>query len=168
MHPAHRDRSLSLAQSLPATAAPGGLNWRMPDSIDATTAHQRLQSEPGAVYLDVRSVMEFEQGHPVGAWNIPILHATPSGMQPNAEFLAVASRSLPRETLIVVGCKSGQRSAMACQLLAQAGFTHCVNLDGGFSGLTDFLGRVQAPGWSQLALPSTAEPTPGKSWDELR
>ena len=140
----------------------------MPDSIDATAAHERLQSEPGSVYLDVRSVMEFDQGHPTGAWNIPILHATPSGMQPNADFIAVAARVLQVDAFIVVGCKSGQRSAMACQLLAQAGFSKCVNLDGGFSGQTDFMGRVRVPGWSQLNLPSTTEPTPGKTWDELK
>ena len=51
----------------------------MPGEIDPKTAYARLESEPGSVYLDVRSVMEFDQGHPTGAWNIPILHATPSG-----------------------------------------------------------------------------------------
>lgn len=139
----------------------------MPDSIDAPAAHQRLQSEPGSVYLDVRSVMEFDAGHATGAWNIPILHATASGMQPNADFLAVATRVLPKDVLIIVGCKAGPRSLMACQVLAQAGFTNCVNLAGGFMGETDFFGRVRVQGWSQAGLPATTDPTPGKTWAEL-
>ena len=140
----------------------------MPVEIDPKTAHARLQSEPGAVYLDVRSVMEFEQGHPTGAWNIPILHATPSGMKPNEAFVKVASATLPKDALVVIGCKSGQRSAMACQALAQVGFTNVVNLAGGFLGHADMFGRVQSPGWTQCDLPATMEPTPGKAWEDLR
>lgn len=34
-----------------------------------------------AVYLDVRSVPEYEAGHAPGAYNIPLLHAGPGGMQ---------------------------------------------------------------------------------------
>jgi rhodanese-related sulfurtransferase len=139
----------------------------MPEQIDPQAAHARLQSEPGAVYLDVRSVMEFDQGHPTGAWNIPLLHATPSGMQPNPSFLQAASAALSKDALVVVGCKSGQRSAMACRALAQAGFTNVINLAGGFHGHSDPFGRMLSPGWTQCNLPSTTEPTPGKSWEEL-
>ena len=140
----------------------------MQSPIDPKTAHERLTSEDGSVYLDVRSVMEYDQGHPAGAWNIPILHATPGGMQPNADFVRVASAVLPKDALIVIGCKSGQRSAMACQALEQAGLGNVVNLEGGFHGLTDFMGRVRSAGWMQCGLPATTEPTPGRTWDELR
>jgi rhodanese-related sulfurtransferase len=132
----------------------------MPQQIDPQEAHDRLEKEPGSIYLDVRSVMEFEQGHPTGAWNIPILHATTAGMRQNTDFLRVTTKVLPKDTLVVVGCKSGQRSNMACQVLHEAGFTNVVNLSTGFHG--NF-----APGWAQCGLPATAASTPGKSWEEL-
>ena len=39
-----------------------------------------LVEDQGYSYLDVRSVPEFEAGHPVGAYNIPLLHMGPGGM----------------------------------------------------------------------------------------
>ena len=46
----------------------------------------------GYAYLDVRSVPEFAQGHPAGAYNVPIIHMGPAGNQPNARFLEVIER----------------------------------------------------------------------------
>src|SRR5688572_16206033 len=128
----------------------------------------KVLEQPGAVYLDVRSTDEYDQGHPEGAWNIPILHARPQGMQPNAEFEVVARAVLPRNVPIVVGCKSGQRSAMAVRVLRAFGQEQAVNMAGGFHGAGGMLGRPSAPGWLQLGLPSTSEPTPGRTWEELR
>ena len=124
--------------------------------IDPTEAHAEMQADPAIVYVDVRTVGEFDHGHPEGAWNLPILVAGMLGMKPNPEFLAVASRALPKDAPILVGCKSGQRSAMACQMLAQAGFQDLANVAGGFTE------------WAQEGLPATAAPTPGKSWEELK
>ena len=45
--------------------------------------------EEGCVYLDVRSVPEFEAGHPTGAYNVPLLDMGPGGMVDNPEFLSV-------------------------------------------------------------------------------
>jgi rhodanese-related sulfurtransferase len=128
--------------------------------LDARAAWELLKSEPGAVYVDVRTPGEYDQGHPEGAWNMPIALAGMMGMRGNPDFAAVAQRVLPKDVTIVVGCKSGPRSAMACQVLEQAGFPQCVNVLGGFLG-----GSV--PGWAQLGLPSTTQPTPGKTWAEL-
>ena len=41
--------------------------------VDVREAH-RLQTAEGYLYIDVRSIPEYEGGHPVGAHNIPLLH----------------------------------------------------------------------------------------------
>jgi rhodanese-related sulfurtransferase len=56
-----------------------------------------LVRDQGYVYLDVRSVPEFEQGHPAGAYNAPVVHMGPMGSQPNADFLPVIERRFPKE-----------------------------------------------------------------------
>jgi rhodanese-related sulfurtransferase len=112
-------------------------------------AHQ--QQIAGARYLDVRSIPEFQQGHPEGAFNIPLLHLDPGTgqMRPNPEFLAVVRASFPLETPIVVGCKMGGRSQQACEILAGAGFHDVTNVLGGWGGAPQ-LGHT---GWLQAGLP---------------
>jgi len=90
--------------------------------ITVQQAHQ--QQVAGATYLDVRSIPEFQQGHPQGAFNVPLLHLDPETgqMRPNPEFLAVVKANFPRQAPMVVGCKMGGRSQQACEILASAGF----------------------------------------------
>lgn len=122
--------------------------------IDAKEAHERMQKSPETVYLDVRSVPEFQQGHPEGAINIPLLNFVPGmGMVPNEEFVAVVEANLSREKDIVIGCKTGGRSARACQILEEVGYRNVVNVRGGFVGVLDNMGRIVEPGWSVLNLP---------------
>ena len=68
--------------------------------------------------IDVRSPQEFAAGHLVGAVNIPyeqILHRIDSleGLEKSSELLLY--------------CLSGARSAAACSLLAQHGYTRALN-----------------------------------------
>lgn len=109
----------------------------------------------GWVYLDVRSVDEFTAGHPVGAWNIPVLHRGPMGMTPNAEFVTVVAKTFQKTAKLVVGCASGVRSVRACELLAAAGYKDLVNMEGGFMGSRDDYGRA-IPGWASSGLPVEA------------
>ena len=134
--------------------------------IDSREAHAEMQADPAIVYVDVRSQAEYDQGHPEGAWNLPVLLTGTLGMRPNAEFLEVAARVLPKDAPLIIGCRSGQRSAMACQMLAQAGFQDLANVAGGFHGGIGVAGPVA--GWGSCGLPSSTSPTPGKSWTELR
>jgi rhodanese-related sulfurtransferase len=129
------------------------------DQIDPPGAKQRLEANDGSVYLDVRSVTEFEAGHVPGALNVPIMHLDPATRQmtPNAEFLAVVRAVLPPDTELVVGCQSGKRSQMACEQLAAAGYSSLSNMTGGFGGARDPMGRVLAPGWLQSGFPQTAD-----------
>ena len=117
----------------------------------------RLESEDKAVYLDVRSEHEFEQGHPAGAINIPLFHFDPVTKQPlpNHQFLAVVSALIERDAAIYIGCTSGQRSHQAATLLQSAGYETVFNIDGGFSGKRDPFGVVLQEGWQQAGLPCT-------------
>jgi rhodanese-related sulfurtransferase len=122
--------------------------------ITAKEAYEKMQKEPDTIYLDVRSIPEFEQGHAKSAINIPIMHFNPGmGMIPNEDFVAVAQANLSKDAHLVVGCKMGGRSARACEILTQLGYTDVTNIRGGFVGATDQMGRLIEPGWSMLDLP---------------
>ncbi len=134
--------------------------------ISPKEAHTLLSE--GWVYLDVRSVPEFEAGHPTGAKNAPLMHMGPGGMSRNQEFLAVVSASFAREEKLVIGCKSGGRSQQAAMMLEAAGFTNLLEMRGGWSGEADAFGRLAEAGWSALGLPTETAAQPGASWEELK
>jgi rhodanese-related sulfurtransferase len=113
---------------------------------------QELLSQ-GYTYVDVRSVPEFEQNHPAGAVNIPVAHKGPQGMSPNPDFVAVFEASFPKDAKLVIGCLSGGRSARACQMLEQAGYSALVDQRAGFGGARDASGQLVEPGWVDAGLP---------------
>ncbi|MGH9761969.1 MAG: rhodanese-like domain-containing protein [Blastocatellia bacterium] len=121
--------------------------------ISPREAYELMERDPEYIYLDVRSVPEYEAGHPIGALNIPLLHFTSGGMTPNDEFITVVEANIPKEAKVVIGCKSGGRSARACQMLSQIGYQDVTNVRGGFHGAADGSGQVAEPGWSALNLP---------------
>ena len=122
--------------------------------INPQEAYDLLKREPETIYLDVRSIPEFEESHPVGAINIPLLHFAPGmGMIPNDDFVQVVQGNLSKDAKILVGCKTGGRSSRACELLAQSGYKNIANVRGGFLGVVDHFGRLLEPGWSMLDLP---------------
>lgn len=113
----------------------------------------------GWTYLDVRSIPEFEGGHPVGAVNVPLLHLENGRMAPNRDFQAVVTANFPKDTKLVVGCKAGPRSLQAAALLGAAGYSDVVDVRGGFHGERDAMGRVTCAGWAEQNLPvETATP----------
>src|SRR5215467_11490112 len=76
----------------------------------------------GWTYVDVRSIPEFVDGHPAGAYNVPILHLQPGrGMSPNHDFERVMAKHFPKEAQLVVGCRAGPRSYRAAEMLMAAG-----------------------------------------------
>lgn len=123
--------------------------------ISSQEAYDVIQRDPDYIYLDVRSQPEFAQGHPIRAINIPLLHFAPGmGMYPNNDFVAVVEANLPKDAKLVVGCKTGARSAQACEILSQLGYSSIINVRGGFVGEIDRFGRLLEPGWSLLNLPT--------------
>lgn len=132
--------------------------------ITVQQAHQQQAS--GAKYLDVRSMPEFEQGHPEGAFNVPLLHADPETrqMRPNGEFLAVVRANFPPDTPIVIGCQMGWRSANAAEILASAGYRDVANVLGGYGGAPQF-GHA---GWVQAGLPVATKANADREYEALR
>ena len=124
------------------------------------------QQAKGATYLDVRSVQEFDQGHPQGAFNVPLLHFDPATgqMRPNPDFLPVIKANFPPDTSMVVGCKMGGRSARACELLSNAGYHDVTNVLGGFGGAPEH-GHV---GWAQAGLPVETAADSSRQYDTLQ
>ena len=127
----------------------------------------RLLREEGYTYLDVRSIPEFEEGHPEGAYNVPLMHMTPAGMQANGDFLAVVQQTFPESTKLVLGCKSGGRSLRAAEQLTHAGFQHIVDQKAGWAGQTDQFGRVAEEGWGPKGLPASKETEPDHGYEAL-
>ena len=128
---------------------------------------EALVREQGYVYLDVRSVPEFEAGHPPGAYNVPILHSTPSGMRPNGNFVGVVLAAFPRDTKLVIGCRSGNRSLQAARVLLQAGFEEVVDQRAGLAGARNPFGQLVEPGWEAAGLGLTQDPHPGRTYEAL-
>jgi rhodanese-related sulfurtransferase len=108
--------------------------------------------QAGAVYLDVRSPEEFASGHPAGAHNVPWQFITAQGSAENPRFLEQVRALFPRDTKLVVGCKSGVRSLKAATLLSEH-FADVVEQRAGTDGVTDPFGRVREPGWRAAGLP---------------
>lgn len=81
--------------------------------------YQLYQKESLSV-LDVREVEEFETLHLEGAQNLPLSQ------------LADTYEQLDKDQLYYVICKSGMRSARACQFLAEQGYD-VINVQGGMT-----------------------------------
>ena len=138
--------------------------------VGVQEAHQ-LQTSDGYTYVDVRSVPEYENGHPKGAHNVPLLHldSQTGQMGPNPEFLAVMQANYQTDAKLLIGCQVGGRSARAAQLLAGAGYESAVNVKGGFGGARDpATGEVIDEGWVQSGLPVDTGGDDDAGYDALR
>ena len=138
----------------------------MVDRIDPNEAARRME-EDGYAYLDVRTVGEFEQGHPEGAYNIPVMVLGAAGMEANARFVELVAATFARDAKLIVGCKAGRRSLHAAKLLETAGFTGLVDQRAGWDGERDAFGEVIEPGWARRELPRATNATVGRSYAEL-
>jgi rhodanese-related sulfurtransferase len=132
-----------------------------------TPAEAAALLEQGWSYLDVRSVPEFEQGHPTGAANVPLLDFKNGRMTPNPAFQQVVEAAFPKDARLVVGCKAGGRSQQAAALMEAAGYTNLVEMRGGFHGERDNLGRVACAGWVEAGLPVSTAASPEKTYAAL-
>jgi rhodanese-related sulfurtransferase len=140
-------------------------------SIRNVTVHEAYaQQAEGYTYVDVRSIPEFAQGHPVGAVNIPLLHRDEQTRQmvPNRDFVAIMQRNFAPDARLLIGCQVGGRSAQAAQILAASGYQDVANVLGGYSGARDpMTGAVRAEGWTQAGLPVAVEDVPGHSYETM-
>jgi hydroxyacylglutathione hydrolase len=79
-------------------------------------------SDPDFILLDVRTPEEYNTSH--------ICNAT---LIPDYELESRLNELEPKDTSILVYCRSGGRSAAASQILADNGFTRVFNMIGGIS-----------------------------------
>ncbi len=70
------------------------------------------------IIVDVREPIEFAMGHVQGALNIP-----PSKLMEGAKKL----QDVPKDTEIILYCRSGSRSNASMDILRQMGYTNLVN-----------------------------------------
>ncbi len=134
--------------------------------VAAGEAFELVEAQ-GYVLVDVRSVVEFRQGHPSGAFNVPLMHRGRGAMAPNPDFVAVMVASFAKGAKLVITCQAGSRSRQAAALLEAAGFVELVDQKDGFGGTKDAFGSVVEPGWRGAGLPVSLEPAPGRSYEAL-
>ncbi len=130
----------------------------------------------GTRIVDVRTPEEYIfVGHAAMARNIPLLFITYEGwdsakdeptIRPNAAFAqAIGKHYAPTDKLLVT-CRSGGRSAVAVNALAQAGFTNVYNIIDGFEGdkvddsTSAYHGQRMKNGWKNSGAPWTYDCDP--------
>lgn len=143
----------------PVAQAVGDLEfWRSGESdvsgferIDFAGLRKVIESDDDVVLLDVRQVLEFEDGHVAGAVHIP--------------FYELLDRvgDVPSDRPTYVYCGSGYRAAAAISLLQRAGLVNTVHVDDDWENAVTAglpLATQQAadrqPGWTWIASRATA------------
>lgn len=107
----------------------GGENDATYRQITMSEAVEMMASESDYIILDVRRPDEFSAGHIPNAINIP-----------NESIGADEIDELPdKDRLILVYCRSGNRSKQASEKLARLGFTNIVE----FGGILDWKGKIE-------------------------
>ncbi len=89
--------------------------------VQPAEAAKTLTAEPDITILDVRTPAEFAGGHLPGAVNIDVEGGT----------FDQQVAALPKDDTYLVYCHSGNRSGVATEAMAKAGFTHLLDLQGG-------------------------------------
>ena len=141
--------------------------------VTAGEAYEKWLAAPDEIkVLDVRTLEEYIYvGHAPMAWNIPLATQTHEwdadkgyfAYQPNTDFITqVKEVAAPSDTLLVM-CRSGGRSAMAVNLLAENGFTNVYQITDGVEGdkvkdpNSSFKGQRLVNGWKNSGAPWTYE-----------
>ena len=98
-------------------------------NITAEEAKQIMDSEEGYIILDARTQEEYDEGHIPGATQIS-----------HEEIAEKAEEVLTdKDQLILVYCRSGRRSKLAAEALAELGYTNIKE----FGGIIDWPYEVE-------------------------
>lgn len=113
----------------------------------------RLFASGEATLIDVRSAEERKfVGHIAGSVHVP--WATGINLVKNPRFVSELSAKVKKDTIILLLCRSGKRSALAAEALTKAGFKHVFNVLEGFEGDIDSqTQRGRHNGWRFHQLP---------------
>jgi rhodanese-related sulfurtransferase len=137
---------------------------RLPDSkrtslglyVTAKQAYEKWRSDPGSIKIvDVRTPQEFQLiGFPKMAARVPLSASA-------REFVGRVRRIAQPDDTVLVICRSGNRSAVAVEMLAQAGFKNAYTVVDGFEGdrekdpASQNYGKRTVNGWKNAGLPWT-------------
>lgn len=106
-------------------ANPGNTEYKQ---VSVDEAVQIMADEEGYIILDVRTPEEFADKHIPNAINVP-----------NEDIGREEIAELPdKDQLILVYCRSGNRSKQASQKLVELGYTNIVE----FGGINDWTGET--------------------------
>ena len=89
-------------------------------SVDEAEFAKAIEAEDVQI-VDARTAGEFASGHIVGAINIDI----------NSEKFDTEVTKLDKKRPVAVYCRSGRRSKIAAERIAELGFKQITELDGG-------------------------------------
>ena len=103
------------------------------------------------------------------AYNIPMMFATREWnaakggyvMEPNERFLEQVREIAEPDDLVLVTCRSGQRSKIGADTLTEAGYKNAYSIVDGFEGDkvkdpdSQFVGQRKKNGWRNAGLPWT-------------
>ena len=96
--------------------------------ITADEAAAMMEEESGYIILDVRTSQEYSEKHIAGAINVP-----------NETIGSEEIPELPdKDQLVLVYCRSGNRSKQAAEKLVKLGYTNIVE----FGGINDWTGET--------------------------
>lgn len=134
------------------------------ENVSVQEVWARLKSDPAAVMIDCRTRAEWAfVGLPdlsgIGKQLLTVEWQTFPDNRINPGFVAEVSALLEgagveKDAEIFFICRSGGRSRMAAQSLAEAGYARCRNVTEGFEGPLDpFRHRGSACGWKVAGLP---------------
>ena len=152
--------------------------------VTSQEAYEMWNADPDAVnVVDVRTPEEYIfVGHAEMARNIPLVfieyrwdaEKDEPAVRPNPEFVSrVKGLFGPTDTLLMM-CRSGGRSALAVNALAQGGFTNVYNVIDGIEGDkvaeegSLYFGKRMKNGWKNSGLPWTYDGDPELLWLEDR
>ena len=85
------------------------------NTIDSNKAMELISDD--AIVIDVRTPNEYNTGHINSSLNIPVDN--------------ISDINYDKNSIIIVYCASGMRSATAAKTLVELGYTNVYNLDGG-------------------------------------
>ncbi len=91
------------------------------NTIDVQSLKKRLDAGEKINLIDVREPEEFAEVN-MGAKLIPL---------GNIMSMQIEDLEDLRNEEVIIHCRSGKRSAQACMMLEQLGFTNTVNVEGG-------------------------------------
>ena len=126
----------------------------MVQEVTPPDAYQKLKEVEDAILIDCRNEKEWVS---IGVPDLSSIGKTllkielvRQDQSINSQFVGQVEEYATRETPLYLICKSGVRSAAACQMLIRAGFNNVTNVAEGFEGQSQ---SDLSDGWKSHSLP---------------